>query len=56
MTLAIAAHNLQPWRNKSVWLAVLQHKRFVPLGRCSELSSVAEPLVRELLLEKAMTA
>jgi ABC-type transporter Mla maintaining outer membrane lipid asymmetry ATPase subunit MlaF len=56
MTLAIAAHNLQPWRNKSVWLAVLQDKRFVALGRHSELSSVAEPLVHELLLDKAMTA
>ncbi len=56
MTLAIAAHNLQPWRNRSVWLAVLQDKRLVPLGRCSGLSSVAEPLVQELLLEKAMTA
>jgi ABC-type transporter Mla maintaining outer membrane lipid asymmetry ATPase subunit MlaF len=56
MTLAIAAHNLQPWRNRAVCLAVLQHKRFVPLGYCSELSSVAEPLVRELLLEKVATA
>jgi len=56
MTLAIASHNLQPWRNQAVCLAVLQHKRFVPLGRCAELSSVAEPLVRELLLEKARTA
>jgi ABC-type transporter Mla maintaining outer membrane lipid asymmetry ATPase subunit MlaF len=55
MTLAIAAHNLQPWRDKSVWLAVLQNKRFAPLGRCSELSSVAEPLVHELLLEKRRT-
>ncbi len=56
MTLVIAAHNLQPWRNKPVCLAVLQHKRFVPLGRHSELSSVAEPLVQELLLEKAMSS
>jgi ABC-type transporter Mla maintaining outer membrane lipid asymmetry ATPase subunit MlaF len=53
MTLVIASHSLKPWRNRAVCLAVLEHKRFVPLGRCSEMTSVTEPLVRELLLEEA---
>jgi ABC-type transporter Mla maintaining outer membrane lipid asymmetry ATPase subunit MlaF len=56
MTLAVAAHRLQPWRNRAVCLAFLQHKRFVALGRCSELASVTEPLVRDLLLEEATEA
>jgi phospholipid/cholesterol/gamma-HCH transport system ATP-binding protein len=56
MTLVMAAHDLRPWRNQAVSLALLQHKRFVPLGRGAELSQVSDPLLRELLLEKAPTA
>jgi ABC-type transporter Mla maintaining outer membrane lipid asymmetry ATPase subunit MlaF len=52
MTLVVACGNLRPWRNRPICLAVLQHKRFVPLGRQSNLLTVPEPLVRELLLEE----
>jgi phospholipid/cholesterol/gamma-HCH transport system ATP-binding protein len=50
MTLVVAVHNLRPWRGRSLSLAVLGHKRFVPLGRKPDLSSINEPLVHELLV------
>jgi ABC-type transporter Mla maintaining outer membrane lipid asymmetry ATPase subunit MlaF len=56
MTLVMAGGNLRPWRHRPLCLAVLQHQRFVSLGRRSDLLTVPEPLVRELLLEEAPAA
>jgi phospholipid/cholesterol/gamma-HCH transport system ATP-binding protein len=53
IALVVAAHRLQPWRERAVCLAVLDQKRFVPLGRRAGLSTATEPFVRELLLEAA---
>jgi len=49
MTLVIAVHNVLPWRGRSPSLAVMGNKRFLPLGRKPDLSTVSEPLVHEFL-------
>jgi ABC-type transporter Mla maintaining outer membrane lipid asymmetry ATPase subunit MlaF len=56
VTIVVATHNLRPWRNRTINLAVLGEGRFLAVGRCADLSSVTEPLVREILLEEALGA
>jgi ABC-type transporter Mla maintaining outer membrane lipid asymmetry ATPase subunit MlaF len=52
MTLVIAADDLRPWRNRAAHFAILQKRRFCPLGRHPQLAGLAEPLVKELLAEQ----
>jgi ABC-type transporter Mla maintaining outer membrane lipid asymmetry ATPase subunit MlaF len=56
MTLIMACENLRPWRNRPHCLAVLRQKHFVSLGRFTNLTSVSEPFVRELLQEEIPAA
>jgi ABC-type transporter Mla maintaining outer membrane lipid asymmetry ATPase subunit MlaF len=54
VAIVVAAHNLQPWQHRKVHLAVLKRKRFEALGACSDMSSLADSLVRELLAGESM--
>jgi ABC-type transporter Mla maintaining outer membrane lipid asymmetry ATPase subunit MlaF len=54
VTLVVTGHNLRPWHNRPVSLALVGHRRFVSLGHCKDLSSVNDPLVRELLQAEAV--
>jgi ABC-type transporter Mla maintaining outer membrane lipid asymmetry ATPase subunit MlaF len=51
MTLVVAAEDLRPWRNRAAHFAVLQKRRFFPLGHHAQLAGLAHPLVQELLAE-----
>jgi ABC-type transporter Mla maintaining outer membrane lipid asymmetry ATPase subunit MlaF len=52
MTLAVATDDFRPWRNRAAHFAVLQKRRFCPLGRHPGPDGLADPLVRELLAEQ----
>jgi len=52
MTLVVATDDLRPWRNRAAHFALLQKRRFSPLGRQPQLTGLADPLVRELLAEQ----
>ncbi len=51
MTLVVAAEDLRPWRSRAAHFAVLQKRRFCPLGHQPQLGGLTDPLVRELLAE-----
>jgi ABC-type transporter Mla maintaining outer membrane lipid asymmetry ATPase subunit MlaF len=51
MTLVVAADDLRPWRNRAAHFALLQKRRFTPLGRQPQLAGLADPLVKEMLAE-----
>jgi ABC-type transporter Mla maintaining outer membrane lipid asymmetry ATPase subunit MlaF len=53
MTLVAAAEDLRPWRNRAAHFAILQKRRFCPLGHQPQLGRLADPLVQELLAEPA---
>ena len=56
MTLVVAAEDLRPWRNRAAHFAILQKRRFCPLGRHPQLAGLADPLVKELLAEQPAAA
>jgi ABC-type transporter Mla maintaining outer membrane lipid asymmetry ATPase subunit MlaF len=52
-TLVVATEDLRPWRNHAANYALLQQRRFCPLGHQEDLASLEDPLVKELLAQKA---
>ena len=55
MTLVVTVADLRPWRTFAAHYALLRERRFIPLGHCPELSTHADPLVKELLAEDFST-
>ncbi|MDB6111067.1 MAG: transporter related protein [Pedosphaera sp.] len=51
VTLAVTAEDLRPWRERASHFAVLQSKRFIPLGGGRQLLDNTDPFVKELLAE-----
>jgi len=50
MTLVSTAADLRPWKNRAGQFAVLKNKKFSVLGGWSQLESVSDELVQELLM------
>jgi phospholipid/cholesterol/gamma-HCH transport system ATP-binding protein len=51
LTLIVTTEDLRPWRDFGAHFAILQDRRFTPLGRHDNIAGQPQPLVRELLLE-----
>ncbi len=51
VTIVATTEDLRPWRNIGGHFAILQDKKFVPLGHCPDLAANPQPLVKELLAE-----
>ena len=51
LTLIITTEDLRPWRSFGAHFALLQDKRFTPLGRQTDIAGHTESLVKELLAE-----
>jgi phospholipid/cholesterol/gamma-HCH transport system ATP-binding protein len=49
LTIVATTDDLRPWRNDALRFALLKEERFVPLGSWKEVSSINEPIVKELL-------
>jgi hypothetical protein len=49
MTLVATADDLRPWRNPHRKFALLNDRKFVPLGSWNEVESANNPVVKELL-------
>jgi phospholipid/cholesterol/gamma-HCH transport system ATP-binding protein len=49
MTLVLSAEDLEPWRGSRYLFALLQDRRFIPVGSWSELEKHPEPVLQELL-------
>jgi ABC-type transporter Mla maintaining outer membrane lipid asymmetry ATPase subunit MlaF len=49
MTIIATTDDLRPWRNDARRFALLKEGKFVPLGSWKEVSSLDEPVVKELL-------
>jgi ABC-type transporter Mla maintaining outer membrane lipid asymmetry ATPase subunit MlaF len=55
LTLIVTTEDLRPWKNFGAQFALLQDKRFTPLGRQSDITGHKQPLVKELLAEHLPT-
>jgi ABC-type transporter Mla maintaining outer membrane lipid asymmetry ATPase subunit MlaF len=51
LTLIVTTEDLRPWRKFGAHFAILQDKRFTPLGRQADIGGHAQPLVKEFLAE-----
>ncbi|MBM3880641.1 MAG: ATP-binding cassette domain-containing protein [Verrucomicrobia bacterium] len=51
MTVVVAADDLRPWLGMARQFALIQERRWVPLGTRADLERCTEPLLRELLAE-----
>jgi ABC-type transporter Mla maintaining outer membrane lipid asymmetry ATPase subunit MlaF len=51
LTLIVTTEDLRPWRSFGAHFALLQDKRFTPLGRQTDIAGHTESLVKELLAE-----
>jgi len=49
MTLVVTTDDLRPWHGPNRRFALLREKKFVPLGSWSEVESVTDPDVKDLL-------
>ena len=49
LTLVVTTADLRPWKNRARHFAVLKNKRFSVLGEWSQLETVSDELVQELL-------
>lgn len=52
LTLIVTAEDLRPWRHFGAHFAILQDRRFTPLGRQNDIATHSQPLVKELLFER----
>jgi len=50
LTLVVTAADLRPWKGRARQFAVLKNKKFSVLGEWSQLESVTDELVQELLI------
>ena len=55
MTLAVTTDDLRPWQNAQRQFAVLHEKKFVPLGRWTDIENTDHPTVKELMSELVKT-
>lgn len=55
-TLVVTAEDLRPWRNRAASFALLQEGRLRVLGHQQDISSLSDPLIKELLSEPAAPA
>lgn len=51
LTLIVTTEDLRPWRSFGANFALIQDKRFTPLGRQNDIAGHTESLVREMLAE-----
>jgi ABC-type transporter Mla maintaining outer membrane lipid asymmetry ATPase subunit MlaF len=51
MTLVVATGDFRPWRNRAAHFALLQKRRFYPLGHHPNVGRLTDPLVKDLLAE-----
>lgn len=49
LTIIATTDDLRPWRNDARRFALLKEEEFIPLGSWKEVSSLNEPIVKELL-------